>query len=68
MLSTYRDQDWNGAATAMNEAKDKVESMSGKGLVHELPRFYALYAERIEEYKQDPLPEEWDGVFVATSK
>ena len=68
VLSTYRDQDWNGVVAAMNEARDKVKTMSGKGLVHELPRFYDLFAERMEEYKQDPPSAEWDGVFIATSK
>ena len=42
--------------------------MNGKGLVHELDQFYDLYEERIELFKTDPPPQDWDGVFVATSK
>jgi adenylate cyclase len=52
----------------MNEARAKIETMKGKGLVHELAGFYSLYEERIAEYKTDPPSADWDGVFVATSK
>ena len=68
VLSTYRSQDWTGSLSAMNEARAKIETMKGKGLVHELAGFYSLYEERIAEYKTDPPSADWDGVFVATSK
>jgi len=29
---------------------------------------YDLYDERLEEFKVNPPPADWDGVFVATSK
>ena len=30
--------------------------------------YYDMMSERINEYKKSPPPENWDGVFVATSK
>ena len=31
-------------------------------------RLYGLYLERIEAFKKNPPPEDWDGVFVSTTK
>jgi adenylate cyclase len=33
-----------------------------------MPGFYALLKERIEEFRANPPPADWDGVFVATEK
>ena len=68
ILTTYRSQDWTGTVEAMNEARAKIQTMNGLGLVHELDRFYDLYVERMEVFKTEPPPADWDGVFVATSK
>lgn len=68
ILEIYRNQKWDECLQAMQTAKDKIATMTGKGMVHELPKFYALLEGRIEEYRAEPPPEDWDGVFVATSK
>lgn len=68
IITSYRSQDWDGTAAAMGEARAKIQTMRGVGLVHELDRFYSLYEERMVEYQTDPPPTDWDGVFVATSK
>lgn len=68
ILEIYRTQKWDYCKGMIQDAKDKIATMAGKGLVHELPRFYALLEERIGEYLIDPPPQDWDGVFTATSK
>lgn len=68
VLSTYRQQDWGDAIALMKDARAKIDSMKGKGLVHELHGLYDLYEDRIADYKENPPPTDWDGVFVATSK
>ena len=35
---------------------------------HELDGLYDLYVERIAEFRANPPPPDWDGVYVATSK
>jgi len=67
-LVEYRSQEWDKVLATFTEARAMIESMKGVGLVHEVARFYELYEERIEEYRAEPLPSDWDGVFVATSK
>ncbi len=68
VLVEYRKQNWDGAKAAMDEARQLISGASGQGYIHELTGLYALYESRIEEYKLDPPPADWDGVFVATSK
>lgn len=68
VIALYRKQDWAGTKDAISEARAKIKTVNGLGLVHELDRFYDLYEERMEMYKTDPPPSDWDGVFVATSK
>lgn len=35
---------------------------------HPQKQLYALYIERIEQFKQNPPPSDWDGVYIHTSK
>ncbi|MEO0391897.1 MAG: adenylate/guanylate cyclase domain-containing protein [Pseudomonadota bacterium] len=71
MLSRYRAQDWDGATTALEQAR---RINAGLAAAEKLPRgtntdvLFDLYIERIADYRQDPPPADWDGVFVATSK
>ena len=59
MLRAYRAQKWReasllaGQCAAMDHAPDGL---------------YALYRERIEAYQIDPPAEDWDGIFIATTK
>ncbi|MDG2243041.1 MAG: adenylate/guanylate cyclase domain-containing protein [Rhodospirillaceae bacterium] len=68
VITSYRNQDWEVTAALIGEARAKIQTMQGIGLLHELDRFYALYEDRMEMYKIEPPPTDWDGVFVATSK
>ncbi len=61
MLNAYKAQDW----TAMSRKIDECREM-GKDL--KLDVLYDLYVERRDEYLANPPGEDWDGVFVATSK
>jgi hypothetical protein len=33
-----------------------------------MSEYYEILSERINEYEKNPPPENWDGVYVATSK
>jgi adenylate cyclase len=60
MLAAYRDKRWDDAEVAIARCRPLGDDgLSG---------LYDLYAERIAEFRQTPLPEDWDGVYVATTK
>ena len=42
----------------------KMDAETGIGL----DILYDMYRERIDEYRENPPPADWDGVFVATTK
>jgi adenylate cyclase len=60
MLAAYRWQDWGEAETLATACKAAERWNLGA--------FYDLYLERIAEYRANPPPADWDGVYVATSK
>ena len=60
MLDYYRKQQWSKAIAL-------VESLKGK-FNGNMDHYYDLWLERIEEMKNAGLPEDWDGVYRATSK
>jgi adenylate cyclase len=60
MIKAYRDADFDLAMRMMEKCREQAE-----------PRFknlYALYEERIRDMLAHPPGEDWDGVYVATSK
>jgi adenylate cyclase len=60
MHAAYRAQRW-----------DEVEALVAQCKAIErwhLAEFYDLYVERCAEYRANPPPADWDGVYVATSK
>lgn len=60
LLAAYRRRDWPAAEQALSEARAAApDSLAG---------LYGLYAARIAEYRADPPPADWDGVYVARSK
>ncbi|MDC0074078.1 adenylate/guanylate cyclase domain-containing protein [Alphaproteobacteria bacterium] len=63
MLSSYRAKDWDNAELFIKENLEKAKISN-----IDLSVLYDLYLERIASYRQNPPPEQWDGVFVATSK
>jgi adenylate cyclase len=60
LLRRYRAKDWDRATTLVREC----EAMHVNGL----DRLYALYAERIEYFRLNPPPENWDGTAEALTK
>lgn len=60
LLAAYRSQDWAAAETL-------IEGLAG-GLSGVMAGYYAMLSGRIVEFRQDPPPADWDGVYVATSK
>ena len=59
MLRTYRGQDWDGARKLIEDCRC---------LDPRLDILYEMYEERIDQYLQEPPGDDWDGVFVATTK
>ena len=59
LLERYRAQDWVGARAALAECERRDDRLAA---------LYALYAERIAYFETNAPGENWDGVFVATSK
>ena len=55
----YRKQDW---ASAREHIKKYVKNVPSFDL------YYDLISNRIEEYIENPLPSDWEGVFVAKTK
>jgi adenylate cyclase len=60
MIAAYRNQEWKRAIELVNELKGEFDG--------NMDHYYDLWLERIEEMKAKNLPEDWDGVFRATSK
>jgi len=63
MIKAYRAQDWAGSRKLVAECRELDDFLE-----QPLDVLYDLYDERIDVYEADPPGEDWDGVFVATSK
>lgn len=63
MLASYRRRDWDGATAALALCRDLMT-----GLPTGLGGLYDLYAARVEAFRQNPPPPDWDGVYIALSK
>lgn len=60
MLSHYRNREWDKAITLVEELKGEFDG--------NMDHYYDIWLERIEEMRNKNLPDNWDGVYVATSK
>jgi adenylate cyclase len=58
-LAAYRGKDWAGAEGEIAPCREQAPALG---------ELYDLYARRIADYRRQPPPAEWDGVFVAASK
>ena len=47
--------------------EDAIDNLMGK-FSGELDSYYTIITDRIKDYKINPPPKDWDGVFVATTK
>ena len=61
MLSCYRSREWLAALTAIEEGRKADED-------HKLNTLFELYIERINAFREDPPPENWDGVYALKTK
>lgn len=68
-MDTYRTQKWDDASFMLTliRTKGNHENRPWK-LDCDLDVLCDLYEDRIREYKQTPPAEDWDGVFIATTK
>jgi len=60
MLDAYYAQNWDAAVARLADCRLLSND--------EFPELYDLYDERIVEFRDNPPPKDWDGVFVATTK
>ena len=61
MLTCYRNRDWDGALGAIERGRKTDEA-------HSLEYLYNLYEARIQDYKQNPPPEDWNGAYQLLTK
>ena len=59
-IKAYRSQNWY---LVKDYAKSLENSFDG-----DMKEYYDMMLERVEEYKTNPLPADWDGVFRTNSK
>jgi adenylate cyclase len=57
----YRKQDWSGASQLLDECRPLMRPFGIEELAN-------VYVQRISEFRENPPPEHWDGVFVAQTK
>lgn len=57
-LNAYFEMDWDKALTSLEALKAE----------HPHKKIYSIYIERINELKTNPIPENWDGVYIHASK
>ncbi len=61
MLDAYRARDWSVARAILTRAQEAAQRLG-------LSQLYALYAERIARFEEQPPGPDWDGVYTAQSK
>ena len=61
VLAAYRKQNWSGALTALRSCRQKANGL-------DMAAFCELYEARIEEFKGNPPPPDWDGVATLQTK
>jgi adenylate cyclase len=57
-LDHYFRQQWDDALTLMNQLHQTYPDK----------KIYSLYVDRIKEFKEHPLPADWDGIYVHVTK
>jgi len=60
LLAAYRRRDWDAALGLLEDPVLAAEQ--------DMAPLYGLFRERIEQLKEEALPSDWDGVFVAHEK
>lgn len=60
LRENYKKQDWKFCTDAISELRGQFAGT--------LDSYYDIITDRIEDYKKNPPPREWDGVYIATTK
>ena len=60
ILDNYFSQKWSDALKNIDNAKNLCNNV--------MKDYYKIMVERILEFKNNPLPKDWDGVYVAKTK
>ena len=80
MIRVYQSQDWDKARNLIKKVRDVAEAAAGQEVGpllavkaassdrFRLDTLCDLYESRISQYEESPPPENWDGVFIATTK
>lgn len=61
MLKLFRTQDWSGAIEAIDTCRKASNGFA-------LDDLYDVYIERIEDFRKNPPPSDWSGVFAYDTK
>jgi adenylate cyclase len=61
MLTCYRSRDWDGATEMLDRCRPLTRAFG-------LDELANVYGVRIREFRLNPPPGDWDGVFVAQTK
>lgn len=61
MLACYRSRDWQGALDAIERGRKSEDADT-------LEKLFKLYESRIEQFKQTPPPDDWNGAFALLTK
>ncbi len=61
MLAAYRSQAWDDCESRLSRCRELGDGWA-------MENYYDLIAERIDDFRTEPPGEDWDGVYVATSK
>jgi adenylate cyclase len=59
-IRLYREQQWDKMTDYFRTLENAFDG--------EMKEYYHMMMERVEEFKQNPPPKDWDGVYRATSK
>lgn len=59
LLAAYRRQDWDAASAALVDCRKLAPSLEG---------LHDVFSARIAEYRANPPPADWDGVYEARTK
>jgi len=60
ILESYFNQRWEDCLQDINSAKTLCNNL--------MEDYYNIMSLRINEFRENPLPKDWDGVYIATSK
>jgi adenylate cyclase len=61
MLSRYRSRDWNGTLEAIEQSRAAEGGQK-------LNTLFELYLERVQAFRENPPPDDWDGVYALQTK